>query len=141
MPVGKQDLDNSGLTDIHSQSKRRILFNKYQITELEKRFKVQRYLTAQEREDLARTIGLTPTQVKIWFQNHRYKIKRSGDDAAATAAAATAFMIHPKFLPLKQEPSIVKANEVDTFGGSLNPYLRPTFPHSSTVVHNSHQQC
>nr|XP_045364611.1 homeobox protein Nkx-2.2 [Camelus bactrianus] len=29
------------------------------------------------REHLASLIRLTPTQVKIWFQNHRYKMKRA----------------------------------------------------------------
>uniref|UniRef100_A0A5F4W321 Homeobox domain-containing protein n=1 Tax=Callithrix jacchus TaxID=9483 RepID=A0A5F4W321_CALJA len=33
--------------------------------------------TAPEREHLASLIRLTPTQVKIWFQNHRYKMKRA----------------------------------------------------------------
>lgn len=47
-----------------NQSKRRVLFNKFQISELEKRFQKQRYLTAQERQDLARSIGLTSTQVQ-----------------------------------------------------------------------------
>ncbi|KFP05592.1 Homeobox protein Nkx-2.2 [Calypte anna] len=36
-----------------------------------------RYLSAPEREHLASLIRLTPTQVKIWFQNHRYKMKRA----------------------------------------------------------------
>ncbi|GFY52957.1 homeobox protein XENK-2 [Trichonephila inaurata madagascariensis] len=40
------------------------------------KFRQQRYLSAPEREHLASIIRLTPTQVKIWFQNHRYKTKR-----------------------------------------------------------------
>ncbi|OQR68019.1 homeobox protein koza-like [Tropilaelaps mercedesae] len=51
--------------------KRRVLFSKAQTYELERRFKQQRYLSAPEREHLASMIRLTPTQVKIWFQNHR----------------------------------------------------------------------
>ncbi|KAI0223311.1 Homeobox protein DTH-2, partial [Lamellibrachia satsuma] len=57
--------------------KRRVLFTQAQIFELERRFKQQRYLSAPEREHFAHVIGLTPTQVKIWFQNHRYKTKRA----------------------------------------------------------------
>jgi hypothetical protein len=57
--------------------KRRILFTKQQTAELEKRFRTQKYLSAPERESLSRLLNLTPTQVKIWFQNHRYKMKKS----------------------------------------------------------------
>ncbi|XP_053685589.1 homeobox protein vnd-like [Sabethes cyaneus] len=57
--------------------KRRILFSKSQTYELERRFKQTRYLSAPEREHLASMIHLSPTQVKIWFQNHRYKTKRA----------------------------------------------------------------
>uniref|UniRef100_A0A3Q3NAS1 NK2 homeobox 2b n=1 Tax=Mastacembelus armatus TaxID=205130 RepID=A0A3Q3NAS1_9TELE len=57
--------------------KRRVLFSKAQTFELERRFRQQRYLSAPEREHLAGLIHLTPNQVKIWFQNHRYKMKRA----------------------------------------------------------------
>ncbi|XP_058982597.1 homeobox protein Nkx-2.5 isoform X2 [Musca domestica] len=53
-----------------------------QVYELERRFKQQRYLSAPEREHLASLIHLTPTQVKIWFQNHRYKCKRQAKEKA-----------------------------------------------------------
>lgn len=46
------------------------------MVELERRFKQQKYLTGNERESLASTLNLTATQVKIWFQNRRYKSKR-----------------------------------------------------------------
>ena len=60
--------------------KRRILFSKQQTCELERRFKSQKYLSAPERENMARVLGLSATQVKIWFQNHRYKMKKSKCD-------------------------------------------------------------
>ena len=60
--------------------KRRILFNQGQIYELERRFKQQKYLSAPERENLANILQLTPTQVKIWFQNHRYKTKKQAKE-------------------------------------------------------------
>ncbi|XP_035813666.1 NK2 homeobox 4b isoform X2 [Amphiprion ocellaris] len=63
--------------------KRRVLFSQAQVYELERRFKQQKYLSAPEREHLAGLIHLTPNQVKIWFQNHRYKLKRQAKDKAA----------------------------------------------------------
>lgn len=64
-------------TDSQKKRKRRVLFSKAQTYELERRFRQQRYLSAPEREHLASIIRLTPVQVKIWFQNHRYKLKRA----------------------------------------------------------------
>lgn len=63
--------------------KRRVLFSQVQVYELERRFKQQKYLSAPEREHLAGLIHLTPNQVKIWFQNHRYKLKRQAKDKSA----------------------------------------------------------
>ena len=56
--------------------KRRILFTKSQTYELEQRFKKQRYLSSTERETMSQALNLSATQIKIWFQNHRYKIKK-----------------------------------------------------------------
>ena len=60
------------------QKKRRprAFFSHAQVYELQRRFAVQKYLTAHEREQLASMLHLTETQVKIWFQNRRYKSKR-----------------------------------------------------------------
>uniref|UniRef100_A0A8C0IP58 NK2 homeobox 8 n=1 Tax=Chelonoidis abingdonii TaxID=106734 RepID=A0A8C0IP58_CHEAB len=63
--------------ETEKKKKRRVLFSKAQTLELERRFRQQRYLSAPEREQLAHLLSLTPTQVKIWFQNHRYKMKRA----------------------------------------------------------------
>ncbi|XP_061560670.1 homeobox protein Nkx-2.4-like [Phycodurus eques] len=63
--------------------KRRVLFSQAQVFELERRFKQQKYLSAPEREHLAGLIHLSPNQVKIWFQNHRYKLKRQLKDCKA----------------------------------------------------------
>ncbi len=63
-----------------SKRKRRILFTQAQVVELEKRFNKSRYLSAPEREAIANGLSLTTTQVKIWFQNHRYKTKKAQKD-------------------------------------------------------------
>lgn len=90
MSSGMNPMSNMGIPGLdHKQSmqfpltqrrKRRILFSQAQVYELERRFKQQKYLSAPEREHLASMINLTPTQVKIWFQNHRYKCKRAQKD-------------------------------------------------------------
>ncbi|XP_078518091.1 homeobox protein Nkx-2.8 [Lissotriton helveticus] len=78
LPDSTQDLAPARPACARSQQKkRRVLFSKAQTLELERRFRHQRYLSAPERDHLARLLHLTPTQVKIWFQNHRYKMKRA----------------------------------------------------------------
>ncbi|KAK8738116.1 hypothetical protein OTU49_004050, partial [Cherax quadricarinatus] len=86
-----------------TKRKPRVLFSQAQVYELERRFKQQRYLSAPEREHLASLLKLTSTQVKIWFQNRRYKCKRQRQDknlemttAAAAAAASMASVTSPR---------------------------------------------
>ncbi|XP_066457788.1 homeobox protein zampogna-like [Eleutherodactylus coqui] len=63
--------------DQRSGKKRtRAAFSHAQVYELERRFSLQRYLSGPERADLAAALKLTETQIKIWFQNRRYKTKR-----------------------------------------------------------------
>ncbi|XP_077522631.1 uncharacterized protein LOC144133416 isoform X2 [Amblyomma americanum] len=91
--AGTQCRDGSGASGPGSQQqpqkkrKRRVLFSKAQTYELERRFRQQRYLSAPEREHLASIIRLTPTQVKIWFQNHRYKTKRARQEKGLDGSA------------------------------------------------------
>ncbi|XP_026135113.1 homeobox protein zampogna-like [Carassius auratus] len=59
-----------------SKKRSRAAFSHAQVYELERRFNLQRYLSGPERADLAGALKLTETQVKIWFQNRRYKTKR-----------------------------------------------------------------
>ncbi|XP_053192249.1 NK2 transcription factor related, locus 9 [Scomber japonicus] len=84
--------------------KRRVLFSKAQTLELERRFRQQRYLSGPEREQLARVLSLTSTQVKIWFQNHRYKMKRG----RAEGALQDMEISHPPLLRRVVVPILVR---------------------------------
>uniref|UniRef100_A0A3B5A1F8 Homeobox protein Nkx-2.5-like n=1 Tax=Stegastes partitus TaxID=144197 RepID=A0A3B5A1F8_9TELE len=71
---------------VRLRRKPRVLFSQSQVSELERRFRQQRYLSAPERDHLAHLLKLTSTQVKIWFQNRRYKCKRQRQDKSLELA-------------------------------------------------------
>ena len=54
----------------------RTIYSSAQIQQLEITFQKTQYLALPERADLASALGLTQTQVKIWFQNRRSKYKK-----------------------------------------------------------------
>ncbi|KAG9261922.1 barH-like 1 homeobox protein [Astyanax mexicanus] len=56
--------------------KARTAFTDHQLAELERSFARQKYLSVQDRMELAASLNLTDTQVKTWYQNRRTKWKR-----------------------------------------------------------------
>ncbi|GFR63308.1 BarH-like 1 homeobox protein [Elysia marginata] len=51
--------------------KARTAFTDHQLSVLEKTFERQKYLSVQDRMELAAKLNLTDTQVKTWYQNRR----------------------------------------------------------------------
>ncbi|XP_068216333.1 barH-like 1 homeobox protein [Palaemon carinicauda] len=68
--------DGSGQPPLKKQRKARTAFTDNQLQTLEKSFERQKYLSVQDRMELAAKLNLTDTQVKTWYQNRRTKWKR-----------------------------------------------------------------
>ncbi|KAI6176960.1 Homeotic protein distal-less [Aphelenchoides bicaudatus] len=69
-------------TEVHINSKGkktrkpRTIYSSTQLAQLQKRFESAQYLALPDRAELASSLGLSQTQVKIWFQNRRSKCKK-----------------------------------------------------------------
>ncbi|XP_078048912.1 homeobox protein Nkx-2.3 [Augochlora pura] len=112
-----------------TKRKPRVLFSQAQVYELEQRFKQQRYLSAPERELLAQTLKLTSTQVKIWFQNRRYKNKRARIEDAEKLQAQN--VKNHQSLKKITVPVLIKDGKMnlqDSYNPAIGPYwsnMRP----------------
>ncbi|KAG7281307.1 hypothetical protein CRUP_030990 [Coryphaenoides rupestris] len=62
-------------------------FSGHQIFALEKTFEQTKYLAGPERARLAYSLGMTESQVKVWFQNRRTKWrKKTASEPSSTQA-------------------------------------------------------
>ncbi|XP_014398127.1 PREDICTED: barH-like 2 homeobox protein [Myotis brandtii] len=89
--------------------KARTAFSDHQLNQLERSFERQKYLSVQDRMDLAASLNLTDTQVKTWYQNRRTKWKRqtavglellaeAGNYSALQRMFPSPYFYHPSLL-------------------------------------------
>ncbi|NXE01252.1 NKX12 protein, partial [Chaetorhynchus papuensis] len=121
----------------------RTAFTYEQLVALENKFRATRYLSVCERLNLALSLSLTETQVKIWFQNRRTKWKKQhpGADGATPAASPAAGAgggspspPGPAALPFQTFPSYAAANVLvppaapfPLGAGPFAPFLGPAY--------------
>lgn len=138
---GDEDPEKPESKQPRTRRKPRVLFSQAQVFELERRFKQQRYLSAPEREHLANSLKLTSTQVKIWFQNRRYKCKRQRQDKTLEMAG------HHHHAPPPPRrvavPVLVRDGRPcvagsQNYNSSYSPYSYPAYSYSSPVYTNSY---
>ncbi len=65
-----------GKTSSKVKRKPRTIYSSHQLRELNRRFATAQYLALPDRAELATKLGLSQTQIKIWFQNKRSKFKK-----------------------------------------------------------------
>lgn len=120
-------------SEVPKKRKRRVLFTKQQIYELERRFRYQRYLSAPEREQLGRMINLTPTQVKIWFQNHRYKQKKQATEAGEFKDSHS---LYPRTVPvpvlIREGQPCYSSDLSQSVGNYFTNQYPPTYDYSNS---------
>ncbi|XP_029926772.1 NK1 transcription factor related 2-like,a [Myripristis murdjan] len=96
----------------------RTAFTYEQLVALENKFRATRYLSVCERLNLALSLSLTETQVKIWFQNRRTKWKKQNPGADSTLQPGSS--------------SLVSVNPSPSTCGSGSATFHQTFPSFSS---------
>lgn len=106
----------------------RTAFTYEQLVALENKFRVTRYLSVCERLNLALSLSLTETQVKIWFQNRRTKWKKQNPGAEGSLQPGTNSL--PTISPTcgsasALHPPFSTGNVIfhSASGGHLHPFL------------------
>jgi len=79
---------NQESTKKSSRSRKRTVFSKFQLEQLEVAFEKCQYLVGQERHNLASQLGLEINTVKVWFQNRRIRLRKASPNTKANSVGS-----------------------------------------------------
>lgn len=71
VPVNHSAQGGASMNKPRKDRKARTAFSDQQLSRLERSFREQKYLSVQDRMELAASLQLSDTQVKTWYQNRR----------------------------------------------------------------------
>ncbi|XP_041912822.1 barH-like 2 homeobox protein [Alosa sapidissima] len=118
--------------------KARTAFSDHQLNQLERSFERQKYLSVQDRMDLAAALNLTDTQVKTWYQNRRTKWKRQTAVGLELLAEAGNYSALQRMFPSPYfyHPSLLGSMDSTTAAAAAaamysSMYRTPSAPHPS----------
>ncbi|KAK0417351.1 hypothetical protein QR680_012957 [Steinernema hermaphroditum] len=80
---------HSFLEERLSCRKQRSIYGSAQTKELEVAFENQQYVVGSEREQLAHKLGLSESQVRVWFQNRRSKWRKAQKGSGNSGPSST----------------------------------------------------
>ncbi|CAI2349255.1 unnamed protein product [Caenorhabditis sp. 36 PRJEB53466] len=100
--------------------KPRTIYNSQQLQMLQKKFQKTQYLALPDRAALAAELGLSQTQVKIWFQNRRSKQKKqkTGTSDRASDEDDDTEDSKPESPPIGGSAAAAAADATSTMGGA-----------------------
>ncbi|KAM7540747.1 hypothetical protein Aperf_G00000042709 [Anoplocephala perfoliata] len=105
--------------------KPRTIYTPGQLERLNTCFGKSKYLNLTERAQLANDLGLTQTQVKIWFQNRRSKLKKRGFHLTDNSDGASSTNHEESRISDGEEQNsrstIPRPNSIDSTNGFNNP--------------------
>ncbi|KAM6954518.1 barH-like homeobox 1a [Aplochiton taeniatus] len=120
--TGRDLSDNRECPDMRFKKPRkaRTAFSDSQLARLERSFERQKYLSVQDRMELASSLSLSDTQVKTWYQNRRTKWKRQTSVGLELLADAGSYSALQRMFP---PPYVYPQGMVPNMDHALGLYL------------------
>ncbi|GFY63557.1 homeotic protein empty spiracles [Trichonephila inaurata madagascariensis] len=120
----------------HKPKRLRTAFSSSQLLELENAFEKNHYVVGSERRKLSQKLRLTETQIKVWFQNRRTKLKRKKQDTGCHSQSQNCCDHEDE--PLSSEEESEKSSPSFTDVGNVTNPLNCNSPATNEPIWNPH---